>query len=39
LEEAKTDLKDAEVATIMAVNEMAKALTNGAAADGDEPDV
>jgi len=39
LDETKADLKDAELATVMAVNEMAKTLTNGAAADRDEPDV
>jgi len=39
LDETKTDLEDAQVAAVMTVNEMAKALTDGATADGDEPDL
>jgi hypothetical protein len=33
LDEAKADLKDAEVAAVMSVNEMAKALMDGATAE------
>jgi hypothetical protein len=39
LDEPQTDLKDAQVTTIVAIHKMTQALMNGISADRDQPDV
>jgi hypothetical protein len=38
-DEAQTDLKNAQIATVMTIDQMTEPIANGATADRDEPDI